>query len=754
MLQTFLSKIISYPRTVLLLVFIGTLFAIGGLTKVDVNSEFTNDIPEDDPLVVTDKKLKSYFGESSLVWIGIKSDNIFQKRTLEKIEGISEAVKSIEWVIDDEIKSLTTVNNIKGVEGGIKVGPYISEIPNTPEAFAQLAQDIKTDNLLNGQLVSEDGTFTVVVINLEDDYKSAVVYEAIKEIKATYEGPEEIFLAADFVQFKELDKGIAQDFPRLIPLALLLILIGYYITFRSWRGVWLPFSVVILSIIWTMGALGWIGFPLTVVTSTLPLLMIAVSSSYGIHLLHRYYEEIVGRTKLEGVKETCNKIGSAILMTGITSTFGTITLLVFKVRMIREFGILASLGMLIVLVLSLTFMPAMLAILKREENPHIQNEHSKNPLFTKLANFAINGKYIVIAVALVISLVSIWGFTKIQVGDDLAQYFEEDHIVNQVFRAFNTELNGAKYIEVMVDTGEEDGVKNPELLKEIEAFQLYAESLDHVGRTTSFADIIKRINQELHESDTSYLQIPETRAAVSQFMLLYALSGSPGDFSSLVDYDYQRTKVQVMINSSKQEDHLAIYEALQDYQPSYLKDNFQLEFGGQAVRRLAYIKYIVEGKIQNIIVAILIVLLLCSLVFRSLKMGLIAIIPLLFSTLVTFGLMGFLGIRLEMATAIITAIGIGIGVDFAIHFIMRFKEEAIASGDYEQATHVTMQTAGRAIGFDVLSNVLGFSVLIISSFLPIQNFGWLVSITMLDVALSTLLIIPAIMLILKPKLLK
>jgi len=146
------------------------------------------------------------------------------------------------------------------------------------------------------------------------------------------------------------------------------------------------------------------------------------------------------------------------------------------------------------------------------------------------------------------------------------------------------------------------------------------------------------------------------------------------------------------------------------------------------------------------LVAILIVLLFCSLIFRSLKTGLITIVPLVFSSLVTFGLMGFLGIRLEMATAIITAIGIGIGVDFAIHFIMRFQEETRKTGDLEQATHVTMQTAGRAIGFDVLSNVLGFIVLIYSNFLPIQNFGWLVSITMIDVAFSTLLIIPAIML--------
>ena len=305
MLHTFLHKVITYPKTVLLLVFVGTLVAFWGLTKVVVNSNFETDLPQNDPLVLSDKRIKAHFGESFYLWIGIKSDNVFQKRTLDKIAAISALVKSYDWVIEEEVKSLTTVNNIKGVEGGIEVGPYLSEIPNNAADFAQLAKDIRADNLLNGHLVSEDGTFTVIAVNMDSAFNGTLVYKELNELKAQFEGPEELFLGADFVQFRELNKGINADFPRLLPLALLLILIGYYFTFRSWRGVWLPFAVVILSIIWTMGTLGWIGFRLTLVTSTLPLLMIAVSSSYGIHILHRYYEDIIGRTNLEGVKEAC-----------------------------------------------------------------------------------------------------------------------------------------------------------------------------------------------------------------------------------------------------------------------------------------------------------------------------------------------------------------------------------------------------------------------------------------------------------------
>ena len=752
MLHKITNKIINHPKSTLFLIGLITIILLIGLSKIRIESDFLIDLPKEDLMLVSEAKVQENFSKSFNIWVGIKSDNIFQKKTIEQVAAITEDLKALEWVIDDEVKSLTTVNNIKGVDGGIEVGAYLKETPKNEAEFKALAQSISTDNLLNGQLVSEDGTFTVIAANLAEDYNSKGIYAALQEIKAAQPNPENIYLAGTQIQLEELDKGINADLNKLIPFALLLILLGYYFTFRTWRGVWLPFSMVLLSIIWTVGIQGWLGLPVNIVTSVLPMLMIAVSSSYGIHLLHRYYEDITDHSAIEGTKQATKNIGPALLMTGITSGLGTLTLLVFKVGMIREFGLLATIGMLVVVILSLTYMPAMLALLKKETSPYVNPPASDNNWLKSIAQFSIQYRHSILTSMLLLFIVAIYGMSKIKVGDDLAKYFQEDHVVNQVFHAFNNHLNGTCYFDVMVDTGEEDGVKNPQVLKEIEAFQQYVESLPNVGKTNAFTDIIKRINQELHESNPAYLKIPTTKAEVSQYMLLYSLSGAPGDFNSLVDYDYQRTIVKVMIKSSKQEDHLALYQQLQQYQPQIMTTDFKLEYGGEAINRLAFIKYVVEGKILNMTAAILIVLLFCSLIFRGLKMGLIAIVPLVFSTIATLGLMGFLGIPLEMATAIITAIGVGIGIDFALHFIMRFKEETILLGDKQLATIQTMQTAGRAISFDVLSNVLGFSVLLLSSLQPVQNFGGLVAMMMIAVAVSTLLLIPAIILVFKPDL--
>lgn len=750
MLHQITNGIINNPKKVLSVIGVITVMLLVGLSKIKIASDFIIDLPDNDPMLVSEAKVQENFSKSYHVWVGVKSDNVFQKSTLEQVKWITEDLKDLEWVIDDEVKSLTTVNNIKGVDGGIEVGAYLKEIPKNQMEFQALAKAIKADNLLNGELVSEDGTFTVIAANLEEDYDSKGIFHALQAIRNAQPNPENIFLAGTQIQLEELDAGINSDLNKLIPFALLLILLGYYFTFRTWRGVWLPFSMVLLSIIWTVGIQGWLGYPVNVVTSVLPMLMIAVSSSYGIHLLQRYYEDITDNSAVEGARLAIANIGPALLMTGITSGLGTLTLLVFKVGMIKEFGLLATIGMLVVVILSLTYMPAMLALLKKETSPTVENTPNQNNWLKGIAQFSIQYRYPIIGCSCLLLIAAVFGMSKIQVGDDLAKYFQEDHVVNKVFHAFNDHLNGTCYFDVMVDTGEEDGVKNPQVLKEIEAFQQYAESLPNVGKTNAFTDIIKRINQELHASNSAYLKIPESKAEVSQFMLLYSLSGAPGDFSSLVDYDYQRTIVKVMIKSSKQEDHLALYNQLNQYQPQYLATSaFNLEYGGEAINRLAFIKYVVEGKILNMIVAILIVLLFCSLIFRALKIGLIAVVPLVFSMITTLGLMGMLGIRLEMATAIITAIGVGIGIDFAIHFIMRFQEEAAHTKDLTLATLATMQTAGRAISFDVLSNVLGFSVLLFSSLQPIQNFGGLVVLMMINVAVITLLIVPAIILIFK-----
>lgn len=752
MLKKFAKLITNYPKLVLLLIAILTVFIGFGVTKIETRNNYDAELPKDDPIIATNNRLEEVFGEKDIIMIGIKTDDIFNIQTLKKIALISEELKQIEGVIEDQITSLATINNIKGREWGLDVGPFMETVPETIEKINQIRADVQSNSLIYGKLVSTDFSSTVITANIERGYDQAAVYNRVTTIAKKYSGPERIYTNGEPVMHQEIDLGIQRDISILLPFALILVLIGFFISFRSIRGVLLPFSVVILSIIWTMGIMGHVGLAVTVVSSALPMVMVAVASSYGIHVLHRYYEEIRHKSITEAVTETVLKMTPPVLMTGVTSAAGAATLAVFKVMSIREFGIVTAIGILTALILTLTVPPAILMLLKKPSvKPEKINKHLGDRILISFAQLSLKRPGLIAIAVLIIIGTSIVGITKVRIGSDYTDMFPDGHRIKQSFNMFNEYLGGARNLSIMITGKEPDTITDPTLLRQIDDFQRYAEGLEGVGYSNSFADIIKRINRVMNNDDRQYETIPDSQELIAQYLLLYSMSGDPGDFEDIVDYDYQRAKIRITIQTSEQDDHKRLYRELRQYAQTHFDPGVEIEFGGSVMTWLAQIRYIAKGEIENIISAIIIVFLFCLVVFRSLSGGLLSIVPLSIATMITFGLMGFIGIRLEMGTAIITAIAVGVGVDFAIHFISRFKEEFQKNHDVEKATVTTLSTAGKAIIFDMFSNVLGFSVLIFSGFTPVQNFGWLVSLTMITSGFGSLIILPPLFAFFKPK---
>ncbi len=751
MLKQFAKLIVNYPKFVLVLIAILTIFIGSGIAKIETRNNYDSELPKDDPIIATSDRLEEVFGEKDFVMIGIKTDNIFNTLTLQKIVNISEELKHIEGVIEDQITSLATLNNIKGREWGLDVGPFMETIPETIEEINQFRTDVQSNSLIFGKLVSKDFSSTVIIANIERGYNQASVYNRVTAIAKKYSGPEEIYTNGEPVMQQEIDLGIQADVSLLLPFALLLVLIGFFISFRSIRGVLLPFSVVLLSIVWTMGIMGHVGLKITVVSSALPMVMVAVASSYGIHVLHRYYEEIRNKSIAEAVTETVLTMTPPVLMTGITSAAGSATLAVFKIMSIRDFGIVAAMGILAALILTLTVPPALLMLLKKPSvKPGKIKKLLGDRLLTSIAMFSLKRPGLIAIATLIIMGASMVGIAQIRVGEDFTDMFPDGHRIKQSFNMFNEYLGGARNLSVMITGKEPDTITDPSLLRQIDDFQRYAEGLEGIGYTNSFADIIKRINLVMNNDEPQYERIPDSRELIAQYLLLYSMSGDPGDFEDVVDYDYQRAKIRITIQTSEQDEHKRIYSDLREYAHAHFDPGVEIEFGGSVMNWLAQTGYIAKGEVQNIISAIVIVFLFCLVVFRSISGGLLNIVPLSIATMITFGLMGFMGIRLEMGTAIITAIAVGVGVDFAIHFVSRFKEEFQNTRDVEKATITTMSTVGKAIIFDMFSNVLGFSVLIFSGFTPVQNFGWLVSLTMITSGFGSLILLPPLFAYFKP----
>jgi hydrophobe/amphiphile efflux-3 (HAE3) family protein len=751
-MNRFYHIVTERPGLTLTAVLLATLYVGSGVRFLETLNNQDSELPKSDPIVQTNDRLKAVFGDTADLLVGIETDDIFNPGTLRKVMEFSEALKGVNGVMDDEIVSLSAINNIEGDESGLVVGPVLEEVPETPEAMAQLKATVRANALLDGELVSKDGTLTLIHAKVEKEHSEDELYSQVFALVDRFSGPERIHVAGGAIQPAEVDHGIQTDLRVLLPIVLLMTLIGFYLCFRTWRGVWLPFSVVVLTVLWTMGLTGHVGLPMTVVASAVPIIMVAISSSYGIHMLHHYYEA-AREGEPHPVRAALEKVAPSIGMVGVVSALGSASLLTFPVTSIRQFGIITTMGALAAMVVCLTYAPAVLALLKRQEAGASQSTWSDDRL-AGVARFSVRHRKSVLAAAVVVLAVSVVGMSRLEIGTDIIRYFPAEHRLRAAFDAFNAKLGGVRRLNVMVEGTEPDAIKDPELLRKIQRFQEYAESLPHVGSTSSFADIIRRIHQEMNGGDPAFHVIPESRELVAQYLLLYSISGDPGDFSELVDYDYQRTKVRITFDTSEQREHRKLYEALNTYAATEMGPGVKLEFGGDVMFWLAQMRHIAVGKVYNIVTSIAFVLLFCAVTFRSVTAGFFSISPLVIATALTFGLMGFVGIRLEASTAILTSVAVGVGVDFALHYLINFRQELQSDRgevDIEAVATRVFMIGGKPILFDMISNILGFSVLMFSSFLPVRYFGWLISLTMVSVGVATLLVMPALIAVFRPR---
>ena len=302
---------------------------------------------------------------------------------------------------------------------------------------------------------------------------------------------------------------------------------------------------------------------------------------------------------------------------------------------------------------------------------------------------------------------------------------------------------------VMIE-GLTKNVKNPDILKKILAFQHEAEKSEIVGGSISFADVIRRTNLVLHDNDSQYDRIPETESEVAQAALVYSSVSDPEKFESIVSHDFYKTKITLDVRTSDVEAHSKLYQHLKTslehiFEPD---DDVQIAFGGMMMVWIAQIWYIVVGKMINIFLSLIFLWIVMAIVFRAWKLGLIAIFPVSLALLINFGIMGFTGIRLNMATAIITAMGAGIGIDFAVHYLVRLRDSMITGMSFQKAVNTTVDSSGKAILVDMISNLVGFAVFMLSPFTPVSQFGWLICLTMIASAFGALLLIPSSMSIL------
>ena len=734
---------------IVLLVTIGFALFIPQLRS---ETDFREFISKDDPVIKAwDRAEERYGRQFGITIMVINEEGIFNTETLTKIKRMEEELKRIRGV--KEVTSPLSAQVITGTEQALNVGPAApdGEVPKTSEEMTAFRKRVLGSRMLRDNIVSSDGRAGAISIELRVGADEPEITREVVRIVDSYNSPpDEIHIIGDAYMDKIINDQMGRDFGILLPLAIGMIVFVLFLSFRNLRGVLMPLSVVLLSVLITMGAMSLLGFPITMVSFILPILLIAIGIADGIHVMNRYHEEAPkGISKREAILNTMEEMKGPVIMTSLTTGAGFFSLISSFFIPQKHFGIAAALGVLVAMVISLVLIPAVMAILKKPKRRVYAKESS---ILTKaLLGFRwliVRHRRGVLLGSVFLLVAMLAGLPLISLESSNEEMLGEDHPVIQIIDLMDKHFSGTAEVMVEIDTGTRDGLKNPVLLSKMVELEEFLKSRG-IRKTFSLADLVREMNQKFHADDPAYYVVPDDRKLVSQLLLLFTFQG--GRLGNMALGDFSAGTVVGLYEMSGTEE----MRRLRNEVEGYLKANFAglatTEMVGTTAIYARLMTRLTNSQLISLATSMGAIGLIVALLMGSVVAGLVGLIPLGMTVAVNFGIMAYSGTPLDVATLMVSAIGIGIGVDYAIHFISRFRREYRADRDAERALEVTLRTTGRAITYNALTVALGFVILAVASFKGVRSFGLLVAMTMVVGALSALTIIPAILVTWKPK---
>jgi len=544
-----------------------------------------------------------------------------------------------------------------------------------------------------------------------------------------------------------------QDMRLLMPLGLVIMLIFLFLCFKQLRGVILPFTVVIMSIIFSLSLLPLLGWKFQLMTVILPVILIAVTNDYGIHIIAAYQELAVEqKNSVQLSRNSVLKLGAPVIAAGVTTIVGLLSLSSHIIVPARELGVLAGVGITFALLASLLFIPAVLSLLQVKtplknyglgagNNKEINRKGIIDRILFKIANLVgKNAKRILIFSVLIILFLSA-GMLQMQVDTNPINFYEKESEIVQATEIVNQHFGGANSISVVA----RGDITQSEMMQKISDFELAIEEFKNVGEVSAVSTIIRTMNKELHNGQPEFEKIPEADSALSQYLLLFSMSG---DLDKLIDFREENALITARIKTNSTEEIRGVLNKIQNEAQNYEAGTFPL-IGGFGDLLSELVNAVVRGQIISLFLSIILVAAVVMLLFKSFTAGVYTSVPLITALVFLFSLMGFLNIKIDMITTMLSSIMIGVGVDYTIHFLWRYREER-RNLSKKEAVVKTLTTSGRGITFNALSVIVGFSVLFVSGFLPVKFFAFLVTVSIATCLIGGLLILPALVLVFEP----
>ena len=754
---------IHHPMMVIGLVLIVTAFFAYQLTAIKIDTDPENMLPKDEPVRVFNDAVKEDFGISDFIAVGVViEEGAFTQVELDRIFNMTKEISQIDGVIADDIMAPSMVDDIRqGGNNTMVIEPLMGEAPKSDEEAQYILGRIKDNPILRGKLASDDGKALAIFIPIEAKDQSHRIAAEITAITEKYGGDETYYIAGLPVAEDSFGKEMFGQMIYSAPMAGLIIFILMFIFFRNIRIIIPPMIVAVTSIIWTMGALVMTGNAVHIMSSMIPIFLFPIAVLNSIHILSEFHDHFGKYKHKEAtIRHTIGELFLPMLFTTATTVVGFLSLVTNNIPPVQVFGIFVAFGVAASWLLSLTLNPAFAMLLpdKALRNFGADDEDSRSFLANVLRSmrrFTSRRYRPILFVAASVVIVSAVGLSMITVNDNPVKWFKSNAPIRVADTQLNKHLAGTYMNYLVIDGGEPDAMKNPELLVYIDQLQRHIEKNKIVGATAGITDIVKKIRFELYGGvDRTKYSLPTDQDEIGQDLFLYEMSGGdPDDLFKLVTDDYSMVNIWVQMTAG---DNQAVSGVVNDAE-EYMINNpppveFEHHWAGLPYVNVVWQDKMVSGMRLSLLMSFGIVFLMMVGLFRSPLLGLISMLPLTITIMAIYGAIGYLGKPYDMPVAVLSSLTLGLSVDFAIHFIQRAKTIHKRTGNFRETLTGIFEGPGRAISRNVLVVAIGFVPMFFSNLVPYITVGTFFFAIMTVSGAVTLLLLPAISIVLRRKL--
>ena len=885
-----MEKFFKHPKWIVAIIAAITVFFALQIPRVQLDNNNFRFVPDKDPERIALKRVDDSFGSQIVILVGLerRHGSVLEADFLNKLREFDRKVADIPIV--DSTTSIVSTDYLTGEGDAIVAQDLLpANFGGTDAEIAELKDKLLSWDLYSRALVSEDFSSTQMIVFLDISPEDAgkpdvvVVHKLIKKYAAeTGFIDTNVYITGMPVLSSVVNDAINADLIVLVPLVIIVVVFVLLMSFRRLAGVLLPLLTVLVSVIWAIGAMPLFGIKLTILSTVLPVILVAVGSAYGIHVVSHYYDEIAGKKNLNDAEHRAivfavfRRIGKPVLLAALTTFAGFASFCFTPVIPIFEFGIFSSFGVLVAYGASITLIPAIILVrgparklprFKTSEMEPGEEDPLSGAIADALGHIAAKKRTVLFA-ALAIAFLSAIGLSHLVIDNVLVEYFKPDTDVARSDRFIREKFGGSKSLSLVVSSETPGEVLRPDVLAAMDGLALYLKDhVPEVGKTSGFTDLIKRVNQvfnadespegikpaadgstvasggeptaspgaeptfgfgfadmaaspaapsspsgndllSIAQSDAtaagypaekmdslamvallnkalaekggeelsarelvdslsrltnyrgaSYYEIPvdparygktsmdELKSLISNYLVLLS-----GNISSYADdpLEPKAIRMDIQLRTVGQIDTDRGIEAMRSYIDERFPKDVKVEIAGTALVEKSLNRLVVQSQLISVALSLVMVFLILSIYYRSAVAGLIGLAPLSLSILINFGVMGFAGIKLNIGTAMVASIAVGIGIDYTIHYMAAYHHEYLLTKGKDAFLRRTFLTSGKAILFNAVSVGAGFGVLAFSQFNILAELGLLIALTMATSALVSLTLLPVLLITVNP----